>query len=163
MPNPTPSVSTPAGNLSEIKLQNVLGYQLAQASIVTHILFKRHTGQVLELRPVEYTLLTLITENPGGSLAQLAKALAVTAPNITAWVDRLEQRGLVVREKSESDKRTQMLKATSKGIKLANIATAQILAHEQSALQSLSAQEQTTLLSLLHKVASLRQSVHKKK
>jgi DNA-binding MarR family transcriptional regulator len=154
-----PTPSTPAGRLREATLHHVLGYQLAQASIVTHALYSKHTGRVFDLRPAEYTLLTLVVENPGGSMARLAKALAVSAPNITAWVVRLEARELVIREKSESDKRTQMLRATAKGVKLANQATAKILEMEKQSLHGLSALEQYTLLELLHKVGSLRASI----
>ncbi len=155
---PTKSVdhTTPAGRLREIGLHHVLGYQLAQASIVGDTLFMKHVGHPLGLRPAEYTLLALVAENPGGTLARLAKALAVTAPNITAWVDRLEARGLLRRERSESDRRAQMLHATQKGKQLANTALTKLLKAEKEALKSLSSIEQTALLELLHKVANLR-------
>jgi DNA-binding MarR family transcriptional regulator len=148
--------STPAGNLQESGLHDVLGYQLAQASIVTDSLFAQHVGEPCDLRPVEYTLLTLIAENPGGSLVRLARALAVTAPNVTAWVDRLEERGLVQRNQNTSDRRSQMLQATSKGAKLVRQATQRIVQAERDALGALSAAEKAILLELLHKVACAR-------
>lgn len=147
---------TPAGRLEEAKLHHVLGYQIAQAAIVSNALFKRHVGAPFELRPVEFTVLTLIVENPGGSLARLARALAVTAPNITMWIDKLEERGLVVREKSETDRRSQMLRATSEGEALAAQATQSILEGERAGLAHLSAAERAMLIELLHKVACAR-------
>jgi DNA-binding MarR family transcriptional regulator len=146
---------TPAGRLEEARLQSVLGYQLAQASIVTQGVFVANAGEPFGLRPVEYTVLTLIAENPGGSLAQLARALAVTAPNITVMVDRLEQRGLVARQQSESDRRTQVLHTTTKGAELVRKATERIIAAEKEALP-LTAGEHAMLLELLHKVACAR-------
>jgi DNA-binding MarR family transcriptional regulator len=154
-----PADITPAGQLEEARLHYVLGYQLAQASIVTHGLFMRLIGEPLELRPVEYTLLTLIAENPGGSQSQLARAMAVTSPNITIWVDRLTRRGLVRRRQSQSDRRLQTLEATPKGLELAREATERILQAEKQALQCLSAGERLILVELLHKVASARSSV----
>jgi DNA-binding MarR family transcriptional regulator len=148
---------TPAGRLEEARLQQVLGYQLAQASIVTDALYRRHVGEPFELRPVEYTVLTLIAENPGGSLAQLARALAVTAPNITTMVDRLEARGLVARSQSDSDRRAQVLHTTAKGGALVRRTTQLILDAEKAELK-LSPGEQAMLVELLHKVACARRS-----
>jgi DNA-binding MarR family transcriptional regulator len=146
---------TPAGRLEEAQLQQVLGYQLAQASIVTDGLYRTHVGKPFGLRPVEYTVLTLIAENPGGSLAQLARALAVTAPNITTMVDRLETRGLIARTQSDRDRRAQVLHTTPKGATLVRKTTQLILDAEQVAL-GLTPGEQAMLVELLHKVACAR-------
>lgn len=146
---------TPAGHLEEARLQKVLGYQLAQAAIVTDAIFREHAGEPFELRPVEYTVLTLIAENPGGSLARVARALAVTAPNITVMVDRLEQRGLISRSQSEQDRRTQVLHTTPKGATLVRRATGKIIEAENAILQ-LTPGEQGMLIELLHKVACAR-------
>jgi DNA-binding MarR family transcriptional regulator len=146
---------TPAGRLEEARLQRVLGYQLAQASIVTNTIFSEHAGAPFELRPVEYTVLTLIDENPGGSLVQLARALAVKAPNITVMVDRLEARGLISRSQSEADRRTQVLHTTPRGADLVRKSTERIIAAETGAL-GLTPAEHAMLLELLHKVACAR-------
>ena len=146
---------TPAGQLEEARLHAVLGYQLAQAAIVTQDLFASHAGKPFDLRPVDYTVLTLIAENPGGSLVRLARALAMSPPNITVIVDRLQARGLVARAQGASDRRTQELKTTPQGAKLVRKATEAILAAEQQALP-LTRGEHALLLELLHKVACAR-------
>lgn len=158
MPKKTaPSANTtPDGRLAEDGLHQVLGYQLAQASIATTRVFNEAVGGPFDLRPVEYTVLALIERNPGGSATQLAKALAVTAPNITMWIDRLEARQLVQRLPSETDKRAQRLQLTPKAAKLTAQATARLLEGERSALDALSAAERAILLELLHKVACCR-------
>jgi DNA-binding MarR family transcriptional regulator len=146
---------TPAGRLEEARLKKVLGYQLAQAAIVTDAIFRNEVGETLELRPVEYTVLTLVAENPGGSLARIARALSVTPPHITAIVDRLEARSLVSRDASDKDRRTQVLSVTRAGADLVRKATQRILVAEQATLP-LSAGEQAILAELLHKVACAR-------
>jgi len=146
---------TPAGRLEEARLKKVLGYQLAQAAIVTDAIFRTEVGEPLSLRPVEYTVLTLIAENPEGSLARLARALSVTPPHITAIVDGLEQRGLVARKASDRDRRSQVLTITRSGSQLVRQATQRILAAEHAAL-ALSVGEQAILAELLHKVACAR-------
>jgi DNA-binding MarR family transcriptional regulator len=133
-----------------------MGYQLAQATIATTVVYMREVGEPFELRPVEYTILSLIHENPDGSAAQLAQALAVTAPNITMWLDKLEGRGLVQRNRSETDKRAQRLRLTDKGATLVAQATEKLLIGEREAFAHLSEGERTILIELLHKVAVTR-------
>lgn len=147
---------TPAGSLDEARLHDVIGYQVAQASIATLAVFHRAAGDALELRPAEYTMLVLIKENPGGTAARLARALAVTAPNIAMWVDKLERRGLVKREASEMDRRTLHLHVTDKGRRIADEATQRIVEAEREAFGHLSPGERTILVELLHKLAIRR-------
>jgi DNA-binding MarR family transcriptional regulator len=146
---------TPAGHLEEARLQKVLGYQLAQAVIVTDAIFFEQVGEPFKLRPVEYTVLTLIAENPGGSLVRLARALSVTPPNITTMVDRLETKGLIARRPSEEDRRAHVLHVTPKGAELVRKATQKIVQAESESLP-LSPGEQAILAELLHKVAAAR-------
>ena len=147
---------TPVGKLAASDLHKLFGYQLAQATITTTKVFLKEVGVPLDLRPVEFTLLTLIAENPGVSSAQLAKALAVTKPNITMWVDKLEARKLVQRSPSKTDKRSTDLRATTTGAKLAIQATDNLVRGEREAIQYLSAAERGMLIELLHKVARSR-------
>ena len=60
-----PLDTTPAGRLDEGALGHVLGYQLAQASVMTAQVFGQAIGPDIDLRPVEYTTLALIHANPG--------------------------------------------------------------------------------------------------
>jgi DNA-binding MarR family transcriptional regulator len=147
---------TPAGKLNEASLHRLVGYQLAQAAITMTAVFDQRAREVADVRPVEFTLLCLIAENPDVSSARLAKALAVTKPNITMWVDRLEARGLVARRPSKTDKRSIELKTTNAGKKLAKSVGQGLLAGEAAALGTLSTQEHAMLIDLLYKVASNR-------
>ena len=144
------------GQLAEADLHHILGYQLAQASVTTTQVFSSQVGQRFELRPVEFTILTLVDENPGVSAKQLALALALAPPNITVWIDRLEQRGLVQRERSTTDRRAQHIRTTPQGAALARDAVQRIVSAERSALAGLSAAERAMLVELLHKVARAR-------
>jgi DNA-binding MarR family transcriptional regulator len=147
---------TPFGRLDEAGLHHILGYQVAQAAITTTQVFAERIGEVFELRPVEFTILTLIDENPGVSAKQLADALAVTPPNITMWIDKLERRGLVERERSTTDRRAQHIRVTAAGATLARQAVQRVIEGERAALAALSAAERAMLVELLHKVARCR-------
>lgn len=136
------------------RLDDVFGYLLARASIRTDAVFFRVAGEPLELRPVEYTILSLIKENEGLSAARLAESLAVTAPNITAWLSRLEGRGLLDRVASATDRRAQVLSLTASGDQVAGEATRRLVEAEQAALGHLSRGERLLLQELLQKVAT---------
>ncbi len=151
-----PRELTPAGRLDEVGLHPILGYQLAQATIVATRVFTERIGVAFELRPVEFTILTLVNGNPGVSARQLADALAVTPPNISMWIDKLERRGYVERERSDTDRRAQHIRATPQGAALARKAIEQVIEGEQTALAVLSLAERAMLVELLHKVARCR-------
>ncbi len=153
---PAAREQTPYGRLAEAGLHGILGYQLAQAAITTTRVFGERVGQPAELRPVEFTILTLVHENPGVSARQLADALAVTPPNITMWIDKLERRGLIERERSTTDRRAQHIRTTAPGAALARQAVERVLEGEAATLAALSPAERAMLIELLHKVACCR-------
>lgn len=156
MPNRPAPDETPAGHLSEAGLQGILGYQIAQARLSTAEVFRQRVGVPFELRAVEFTILALVDRNPGVSARQLARALAVTPPNLTTWLERLESRGLVARERSAADRRTQHVRTTAEGARVARAAALSVIEGERAAYAHLSAAERALLLELLHKVAARR-------
>ena len=83
-------------------LDDVVGYHVARARVTTQAMFLRHVGQPLDLRPVDYSLLMLLDANTRLTPKQLAQALALSAPNLTIMLDRMQERGLIERIRSES-------------------------------------------------------------
>ena len=132
MPRPASAAAaavdhTPQTRLAEGALHQIVGYQLAQASVATTQVFMVQVGRPLRLRPVEFTVLGLIRKNPDASARQLARALAMTPPNIALWLEKLEARGLVARQRSRSDARVQHIRATVKGAALVDTAAQRLL------------------------------------
>lgn len=160
--SPVPAAErTPQAQLSEAGLHAIVGYQLAQATIVTDQVYDEQVGHDGGLRRVEYTLLALVKANPDVSARQLARALSVTPPNIAIWLDRMETRGLVARTRSASDARVQHVRLTEDGQRCVAHATALLLQAEQAALAALSPAERAILVELLHKVALSRKRADK--
>lgn len=147
---------TPRGGLAEGGIHGLLGYQLAQAAILTTSAFVAVVGKPLQLRPVEFTILQLVHENAPVTATTLAKALAITAPGVTVWLDRLEQRGLLKRERNDADRRTQNVSVTRQGGELLATARDRLLQADRKLLEHLSEGERHMLLELLHKVARSR-------
>ena len=152
----SPADLTPQGRLDEGGIHDLLGYQLAQASILTTEAFQTAVGKPLDLRKVEFTILQLVQQNAPVTATKVAKALAVTTPGVTIWLDRLEERGLLVRERGDVDRRTQNLSITRKGQTLVTSALALLRQADGEILAHLSAGERHMLLELLQKVARLR-------
>lgn len=149
---------TPHAHLAEGAAHPLVGYQIAQAALVTDQVFDERVGRNGGLRRVEFTILALVQANPGVSARQLAKALAVTPPNIAVVLDRLEQRGLVERSRSAHDARVQHVRLTAEGTALTDRAAQRLREGEQAMLAALTAAERAMLVELLHKVARLRRA-----
>jgi DNA-binding MarR family transcriptional regulator len=146
---------TPEAQLAEGLVHGIVGYQLAQAAVVTDRVFDEQAGAE-GLRRVEFTILALLQANPDLHARQLARALAVTPSNIKAWIDRLEQRGWVTRTPSTADARMQHLRLTRAGLVVLQHTSDQVRVAERAALGGLSEAERAMLLELLHKVALAR-------
>ena len=151
-----PDELTPQGGLDEGGIHGLLGYRLAQAAIVTTESFVRVVGEPFDLRPVEFTILQLVHENTQATATKVAKALAITTPGVTVWLDRLEKRGLLERKRDDTDRRTQNLRVTRKGDELVKSALGHLLKADREILMHLSEGERHMLLELLHKVARTR-------
>ncbi len=152
----TPSVrSDPVGSgaLSLGVLADVLGYHLAQATVMTVDTFVRHIGEPFGLRKVEYSLLMLLVANGPLSPKRLGQVLALSAPNLTLLLDRLQQRGLIHRERSASDGRSHNIVLTDAGRQLADNSAAAATPMEAELADRLSHAEHLMLIELLRKVA----------
>lgn len=139
--------------LSLGRLEDVVGYHIAQATVTTMGTFERHVGEPFGLRKVEYSLLLLVLANGGVSPKRLGQALALTAPNLTLLLDRLEDRGLIRRERSETDRRSHNIVLTDAGRTLAQASADAADAMERELDDRLSRAERLMLIELLRKVS----------
>jgi len=144
--------------LDDASLRHLLGHHLAQADVPAKKAFLRQIGEPLQLRPVEFSLLVLVAHNDNVTQKQLSQALSVSAPNITIVLDRLVERELVTRTRSDVDRRSQHVRLTRKGLSLARRAQEVSLTMEREALGALSEAERAMLFELLQKVAHPRKS-----
>jgi DNA-binding MarR family transcriptional regulator len=134
-------------------LADVLGFHVAQAAVTTYGSFERHVGVPFGLRKVEYSLLLLLLANGPLSPKRLGQALALSAPNLTLLLDRLQGRGLVRRERSATDGRSQNIVLTDPGRQLADASAAAAAKMEDELSDRLSRAERLMLIELLRKVA----------
>lgn len=141
------------GQLSLGVLEDVLGYHMAQATVTTYGTFEQYIGGPYGLRKVEYSLLMLLLANGPLSPKRLGQALALSAPNLTLLLDRLQQRSLIRRERSTLDGRSQNIVLTDTGRQMANDTAATAEPMEAELNDRLSRAERLMLIELLRKVA----------
>lgn len=125
-----PSTSSDKPTLKHNKLDENVGYQLRMA----YVAVRRHFESAMEkldLTQKQTSVLWLIDANAGVSQIALANELSMDRASMMAIVDRLEERGLIVRKRSTEDGRRQELYATAKGRKVLAQAKTAIQDHEK--------------------------------
>lgn len=95
-------------------LGDSFGYLLRRAQVAVFQSFFDLFAE-FDIRPAQYSVLTVIERNPGLSQTRLADALGIKKTNLVAIIDLLEQRGLARRRPSENDRRSHALFLTPKG------------------------------------------------
>jgi len=103
-----------------------------------------------DLTPVQYAALTEIGTQPGIDQATLAGLIAYDRTTITGVVDRLVQKGLLVRQASR-DRRAHALEITDEGRQTLEGIEPAVEAAQRIILGGLSTSEAATLMRLLRK------------
>lgn len=132
-------------------LETLLGYNTRRAALTIISVFLNRMAQY-ELRPVEFSVLSLILHNPGITSRELCSNLNMLPPNLVGMITGLEKRALVDRMPHPSDGRALGLHLTPEGIELAQKAELTATALEQEASDRLTAAERKTLMRLLQKI-----------
>src|SRR6478609_8995350 len=86
------------------------------------------------------------------SVANLVRELDTDAGAMTRLLDRLEAKGLCLRERSSEDRRVVMLSLTEEGMRLSAKLTAVLADVFNAHLQGFSEEEWRSLLSLMHRM-----------
>ena len=88
----------------------------------------------------------------GGNQKRLSNAIDVSPPNLATLLDRLEKRGLLVRQRNPLDKRSQTLVLTPDGVGMCIKAEKTASELERKATSALTDTEREQLLQLLQKL-----------
>ena len=76
-----------------------------------------HPVHRAEITPEKYWLLRLLKRSGGMSISQLAEALGITGSSVTTACKKLEQAGLVSRERQSDDERMVRVTLTTEGLR----------------------------------------------
>ncbi|MBT3066159.1 MarR family winged helix-turn-helix transcriptional regulator [Rhodoferax sp. U11-2br] len=132
-------------------LETLVGYNARRAALVIIAEFMERMA-VYELRTVDFSVLSLITHNPGITSKQLCNTLGIQAPNLVSMVNALEQRDLIKRLPHPNDGRAMGLHLTELGEQTVRRAEKTAAELERDVTAKLSPQERKTLLALLKKI-----------
>lgn len=147
-----PDASNPAVDEVDTRyLETLVGYNARRAALAVIGLFLERMA-VYGLRPVDFSVLSMITHNPGITSRQLCSTLSILPPNLVGMINALAQRGVIERLPHPRDRRAVGLHLTEAGQALMREAEATASELENTATARLSAQERQTLIELLRKV-----------
>ena len=147
----TKSVAPSVEEIDTSFLESLVGYNARRATLVVVEAFLKHMA-IYDLRPVDFSVLSLIAHNPGITSRQLCGTFNIQPPNLVGIVNALEKRKLVTRLPHPSDGRAMGLHLTPSGKKMVRNAEQTAVRTEEDATARLSAAERTTLIHLLKKI-----------
>ena len=144
---PVPSVET----VDTSYLEGLVGYNARRAALAVIEVFLQRMA-IYDLRPVDFSVLSLIAHNPGITSRQLCSTLGILPPNLVGMINALEKREVLARQPHPRDGRAMGLHLTEGGATLMRDAERTAAQLEAEVAARLTETESRTLIRLLKKV-----------
>jgi len=138
-------------------LDSHVGYMLRQAQLAVFEDFIA-SQRGAAFRPGQFSIMAVIGKNPGLSQTQVCMALGIKRANLVAAIDTLESLGLVRRDASVTDRRSNRLHLTPVGQRALQAALDDQAQHEARITRLLGAAGRRILLKQLAKLCELRKT-----
>jgi DNA-binding MarR family transcriptional regulator len=146
-----PTSNSPPESIDTRFLESLIGYNARRAALAVIEQFLQHMA-VHELRPVSFSVLSLINHNPGITSSHLCATLGILPPNLVGLLKPLVKRSLIERRPHPHDGRAMALHLTATGQRMMTQAERTATELELQATAKLSPSERKNLLQLLKKV-----------
>lgn len=141
-------------------LTQSIGHSVAQ--LVTSIRREvEHRMAPHDLTGAQWKPLLLLQQGRAGTALELAREACIDAAAVTRLLDRLEAKGLVERERSETDRRVVHLRLTPAGEAAAAHVPAVVAAVNDDFLQGFSAQERAQFRAFLERARANGRALQK--
>ena len=134
-------------------LSGLLGFQLRMAQAAVYRDFAAAMGE-LGLTQRQIAVLEIVGAAPGVSQVDIAAELSTDRATMMAIVDRLQDRKLVVRQRSNEDRRRQELHLTPGGADILHRTREVIAQHEKRLTDRFSPDELAALFDALRRLQS---------
>ena len=146
-------VRTPASRLDARAIQlgileNHLGYFVRRLQVWLFQDFIRALSSI-DIRPAQYSVLVVVSANPGLSQSELAETLGIERARLVRLLDKLEKRGLLHRLAVPRDRRAHALQLTAEGQKTLRRARALANTHEARLAERLGPESHRAMLETL--------------
>ena len=132
-------------------LESLIGYNARRAALAIIEEFLERMA-VYGLKPVDFSVMSVIVHNPGVTSRQLCASLNILPPNLVSLIQSLDSRGLVERLPHPHDGRAVGLHPTKKGKALMVQAEATASELERNVGGKLTSSQAQTLVTLLQKI-----------
>jgi DNA-binding MarR family transcriptional regulator len=147
----TPSAAAQGPGIDASFLHTLVGYNARRASLsIIEVFVERMATH--DLKMVEFSVLSLVSHNPGITSRQLCAALDVMPPNLVGLIAALERRKLIERRPHPTDRRAVGVHRTPAGAELPAPAEKTAAQLEMDATYRLTDAERKTLIRLLQKI-----------
>lgn len=130
------------------------GHLIRRLNQISQGLFQEEAG-AFGLTSVQFAAMSLIRDVPGIDQVRLSGLIAFDKTTVVKVLDRLETRGLITRERSEADRRSNELHVTDEGAKLLKRVAPLLERSERRMVAPLNAVEQRKFMELLSRLVRL--------
>jgi DNA-binding MarR family transcriptional regulator len=131
-----------------LQLASLPGHFARRVHQLAVALFVQEVGD-LNLTPVQYSALQTICHLPGIDQKTLATTVGYDTSTIAGVIDRLEARGLVLRNVSPADRRARLITPTAKGIETLEAVVPRMLKSQERLLEPLTKTERKEFMRLM--------------
>lgn len=137
-----------ANKSKNLNLQTLPGHFARRVHQLAVALFAQEVGD-LGLTPVQYSSLQTVCNLPGIDQKTLANTIGYDTSTIAGVIDRLEARGLVVRNVSPNDRRVRLITPTPEGIDILEAVVPRMLRSQERLLEPLTKAERKEFMRLM--------------
>ncbi len=134
-------------------LNDLMTYHLRRAQVSAFNNFSEAMSET-QVTPGQFGVLTLIASNEGMSQSAVARALGVERSTMVAVIDGLQNRNLVIRKPSKTDRRSNALELSDEGLRVYERGVELAKEGDAKTVGSLSDEEAVQLMTLLRKLNS---------
>lgn len=118
-------------------------------------LHSRHITRIAGLTSSQLILLKVVKDRGAATVGELAGVISLSQATVTTILDRLEQGGLVLRERSEKDRRKVVVTLTSAGLEVIERAPEPLQETFIRQFSSLKDWERSMIIASLQRVATM--------
>jgi len=144
---------TPGEQLQYGKLDELLGYHLRKAQQIAFQSFAEALAGE-NMSPGQLGVLLVVAANPGVNQTTVGNAMGIDRSTLVAVLDRMEERDLLARTPSPTDRRSHALVLTEGGKRFLAAILPRIERHERNFARALSKEERRKLIELLARIAT---------
>jgi DNA-binding MarR family transcriptional regulator len=132
-------------------LDDLVGFHVRIAQIRVFRDFEQGLAG-LGVTPASFSVLEVLRANPGATQSLLARAVSLDRSSVVPLLDKLEERGLLHRRASTTDRRNNHIHLSAAGLALLEAAMRRVREHERRVTARLTPAERRRLVALLGRI-----------